>query len=330
MICKELPVPLMLILTEIMKYRLIPGHFKHAEIERDLAKRWAGFWGEITLATYVKELPQDKYLIFHDIQLQLNGIHFQIDTLLISKSYILILEAKNIIGTLFFDNLFKQLIRKNEDGSEEAFEDPRVQCQRLQSLLKRWMIKNGLNLLPIDYLVFFKSVNTILKTTPGEIADFSRVCKARDIFNKIEVMENRYTHEWIDNQALNSMSKILLSQHSQKQINILEKYALMQKDIRSGVRCPECLNIAMNYKRGKWRCPICKISCKDAHIESLNDYFYLYKPFISNSEFRHFLHISSNDIAQKILLSLKLPSTGTTKDRKYHLHPKGDSLCVLP
>ncbi|MGG1676500.1 NERD domain-containing protein [Neobacillus sp. NRS-1170] len=305
-----------------MKYRLISRNFKHAEIEKDLAKRWAGFWGEIALATYVKELPQEKYLIFHDLQLQLNGIHFQIDTLLISKSYILIIEAKNIVGTLIFDNVFKQLIRKNAEGSEEAFEDPSVQCQRLQSLLRGWLINNGLNLLPIDYLVFFKSVNTILKTNPGEKADFSRVYRARDIFNKIEEMENRYTHERIDNQTINNMGKILLGQHSPKQINILEKYSLTPKDILSGVRCPICPYIIMIYKRGKWICPICKTSCKEAHIESLNDYFYLYKPSISNSEFRYFLHIPSDDIAQKILLSLKLPSTGTTKNRKYHFTPK--------
>lgn len=143
LLMKDLPIPQRLILTEILKKHLKRGHPKHSEIEKDLAKRWAGYWGERALANYVKELPQEKYLIFHDLGLQLNGIYFQIDTLLISQNYIHIIEAKNISGTLYFDNVFNQLININPNGTEESFEDPRVQCQRLHSLLKRWLVKNG-------------------------------------------------------------------------------------------------------------------------------------------------------------------------------------------
>jgi hypothetical protein len=61
LIMKGLTLPQRLLLTEIIKLRLTIGHHKYQEIEKDLAKRWAGFWGEIALANYVKELPQDKY-----------------------------------------------------------------------------------------------------------------------------------------------------------------------------------------------------------------------------------------------------------------------------
>ncbi|MGG3467870.1 nuclease-related domain-containing protein [Neobacillus pocheonensis] len=169
---KDLTVPLRLILTEVLKRRLRIDHFKHLEIQKDLAKRWAGYWGEVALANYIKELPQEKYYIFHDLQLKHNDIHFQIDTLLISQYFILIIEAKNINGTLIFDNVFKQLLRINDDGTEESFEDPRVQCKRLQSLLGRWLAKNGFNLLPMEYLIFFKSVKTILKANPGDKVNF--------------------------------------------------------------------------------------------------------------------------------------------------------------
>ncbi|NRD76679.1 NERD domain-containing protein [Bacillus sp. BRMEA1] len=133
---KELTLPQRLFLLEIIRKRLVNGCIKYQDIEKDLAKRWAGYWGEFALANYVKELPNDQYYIFHDLQLQINGIHFQIDTLLLSRNYILIIEAKNIMATLIFDNTFHQLIRKNEDGKEETYEDPRVQCQRILSLLK--------------------------------------------------------------------------------------------------------------------------------------------------------------------------------------------------
>lgn len=328
---KELTPPIRLILTEIIKKRLVIGHIRYQDIEKDLAKRWAGYWGELVLAKYVKELPQDKYNIFHDLQFQINGTHFQIDTLLLSRNYILIIEAKNISGTLVFDNTFKQLIRKNEDGTDEAFEDPRVQCQRLQSLLRRLLIKIGYNLLPIDYLIFFKSTNTILKTNPGDRTDFSKVCKGRDVLNKIESLELRYPQEKVDNKTINKIAKLLLSQHSPKQINILEEYNLTKNDIRSGVCCPneKCCHIPMGYKRGKWICTACHTSSKDAHLEALNDYFYIFGPTITISEFRCFLHLPTDDTAQKILFRLMLPKSGKTKGRIYHLNPMKVKTCVL-
>ncbi len=322
MVLKELPMPQRLLLTLILQPRLRPGHPKHSAIEKDLGKRWAGYWGEMALANYVKELPHDQYYIFHDLQLEFKGIHFQIDTLLLTRSYILIIEAKNIAGTLYFDNVFKQLLRKNADGTEESFEDPRVQCQRLQSLFRNWMIKNGLNLLPIDTLIFFKSTSTILKANPGDKIDFSRVCKGRDVFNKIEAIEQRYTQERIDQQTLNKVVNMLLCGHSPQPIQIVEEYNLTEKDILRGVRCPECSRIAMNYKKGKWICPACGSSSKTAHIDSLTDYFYLIKPLITNAELRRFLHLPTNNIAQKLLFSLSLPYTGSTKNRIYHLAAK--------
>jgi hypothetical protein len=321
---KGLTLPQRLLLTEIIKIRLTIGHHKYQEIEKDLAKRWAGFWGEIALANYVKELPQDKYLIFHDLQLKYNGIHFQIDTLLISQNYILIIEAKNIAGTLLFDSVFKQLIRIHEDGTEESFEDPRVQCQRLQSLLRNWLIKNGCNLLPVDTLVFFKSTSTILKTNPGDKTDFSKVCKGRDLFNKIEGMEQRYPTEKINTETMTKIGRLLLSQHSPKPINILKEYNLTGQDIRNGVCCPnnKCNYIPMNFKRGKWICPVCLTVSKDAILKALSHYFYLYNQTITNQEMKNFLLLPNANTTQKILLRLNLQTTGKTKDRLYYLSPE--------
>ncbi|MFL6561223.1 MAG: NERD domain-containing protein [Bacillus sp. (in: firmicutes)] len=328
---KGLTPPERLFLTEILKIRLIKGHSKYQEIERDLAKRWAGYWGEIALANYVKELPHDKYHIFHDLQLQINGIPFQIDTLLLSQNYILIIEAKNIAGTLTFDNTFNQLIRTNEDGTEESFEDPRVQCLRLQSLLRNWLIKNHCNLLPVDTLIFFKSTRTILKTNTGDKTDFTKICKGRDLFNKIEGMEQRYTHERIDQETMNKIGNLLLNQHSPKPIYILKEYNLTKKDIRSGVCCPnnQCNYIPMNYKRGNWGCPSCLTTSKDAILKTLTHYFYLYKPTITNQEIRVFLHLTSPNTTQKALHKLNLQTTGNTKNRVYYLRPEKVTLCDL-
>jgi hypothetical protein len=327
LLMKELTIPLRLILCEMLNQYLRRGHPKHTELERDIAKRWAGYWGEKALANYISELPQEKNLVFHDLQLQLHGTAFQIDTLLISQSYILIIEAKNITGTLYFDNVFNQLLRVNQDGTEESFEDPRVQCKRLQSLLNRWLVQHNLNLLPIDYLVFFKSTNkTILKTTLNSRSDFNKVCKGRDVFNKVDDCERRFKQVKVDTEKMNEIAQLLLSEHSPKPINILEEYSIMEKDTLNGVQCPNgnCSSIPMNYKRGTWICPKCQTSSKDGHIGALNIYFLLHKPTITNHECQTFLHLPTTNITQKILNSLNLPFTGHTKNRLYLQWPNSE------
>ncbi|MEH7010024.1 NERD domain-containing protein [Neobacillus niacini] len=312
---KELTMPLRLVLTEILLRRLLIGFFKRPDVEKDLAKRWAGYWGEITLDKYLKELPANQYYIFHDLQLKVYGVHFQIDTLLISTKYILIIEAKNISGTLTFDNKFQQLIRLEDN---EAFEDPRIQAKRNQALLKRFFRSLGFKDLPIDYLVFFSNVKTKLKASPEIETDLTRVCKAREIFEKIETCEAIYQEEKISLTLINKMTDILLRNHQLKKINILGQYKIAPTDIVTGVCCTKCSTIPMTYKKGTWFCPTCHFSSKDAHLEAINDYFHLLKPSITNNELKVFLHLPSNDIAQKILKKLKLESTGKTKSRIYH------------
>ena len=328
MVIKEITLPQRLILTVSLKKYLNHIHPMYPVLEKDLAKRWAGYWGEWALANYMKELPQEKYLILHDLQLKLHDICFQIDTLLISQTHILIIEAKNIIGTLYFDNVFNQLIRKNPEAPEESFEDPRIQCRRLQSLLKRWLILHHLHLLPIDYLIFFKSTNKTILKTSGTGTDLTRICKGRDLFSKIEDSEKRFQQGKIQASKRNEIAQFLLSQHTPKQIDILQEYGLTETDLLQGVPCPNCTHIPMDYQKGKWICPECNATSKEAYIEALNDYFLLIKPSITTRECQSIFQIPTTDISRNILISLNLPTSGHTKKRLYHQWP-GDKSYVM-
>lgn len=317
MLMRDLPVPLRLVLTQVLVYRILIGHPKQPEIEKDLAKRKAGFRGELALRNFVKQLPLEKYVIFHDLQLEYNGFHFQIDTLLISRNGILIIEAKNIAGTLIFDNQFNQLIRVKPDGTEEIFEDPRVQAERLRILLGRLLAKYGMNFLPIDQLVFFSSTKTFLKSNSNDPNAFKKVCKSRDIFKKIETFENTYNQPRVDEETIYKIANFLLSHHTPQKINILKEYGLTRNDIRSGVRCPDCLHIPMVYERRSWICPICLYTSKDAFIDAIRDYFLLINSSITNAECRSFLHLPTVHTAQKKLRLLKLPYEGEKRGRNY-------------
>ena len=319
MVIKDITPPQRLILTETLARRLAKDHYKYPEVEKDLAKRRAGYRGEMVLMNYLKQLPQDKYFIFHDLQLEVEGVRFQIDTLLLSQYQILIIEAKNIIGSLTFDNVFKQLIRTNPDGTEEVFEDPRVQAKYHQLLLYRWATKLGVNILPIDYLVFFSNAKTKLLSKQGDKTDFSRVCKGRNLFLKIDALEKTFQKPMISLQKVEEIINLLLSSHSPIPINILNEYHLTIKDILTGVRCPRCSFITTIYHRGKWTCKSCNHSSNETLLEAIHDYFLILKPTITNSELRLFLHLPSMNISQKILKSLNLKFSGSKKNRIYFM-----------
>ena len=76
----------------------------------------------------------------------------------------------------------------------------------------------------------------------------------------------------------------------------------------------------MMRKWGKWLCGSCSFISRDAHFTALRDYALLIKPTITNRELRTFLHVESEYVATRLLNSLNVPYTGSTKDRVYHLN----------
>ncbi|HEU5141363.1 MAG TPA: nuclease-related domain-containing protein, partial [Bacillales bacterium] len=138
MIKKERKIPLTIRKRTALLRRLPPSHPKRPQIEKQLAKYNAGYRGERSIEYYLSFLPEKQYHIFHDLRLTSGDHFFQLDTLLVSPSFILILEVKNISGTLHFDNTFHQLIRTIEDR-KEGFNDPLLQVEHQKTQLANWL-----------------------------------------------------------------------------------------------------------------------------------------------------------------------------------------------
>ena len=69
-----------------------------------------------------------KYRVLHDLSLR-SSTHFQIDTLLITASYAVVFEVKNIAGELKVVNNPPQLICKLDNGEVKGFNSPITQLQ---------------------------------------------------------------------------------------------------------------------------------------------------------------------------------------------------------
>lgn len=253
MIIKKRKIPLSILKTRALLRRLPPYHPKTPLIKEELSKREAGYKGESSLDFYLSFLEEKNYFIFHDLRLQDQSRFFQIDTLLLSKKFVLIIEVKNIAGTLYFDPLFNQLIRTKEEN-EMAFPDPLIQIQRHESQLKNWFSKNRLPGAPIHSLVVISNPQTIIRTTPENRQLSCKVIHREVLPSKISQIENSITKLSFSEKELKKTIRQLQKQHVEADFPILERYDITKNEILKGIICEKCNHIPLLKRHGTWFC----------------------------------------------------------------------------
>lgn len=322
MIVKERTIPIRIQKNEALLRRIPENHWKKAEIASDLAKRWAGFRGEQALDFPLSKLPEKDYMIFHGIRLS-NGKHFfQIDTLILTSFFALILEVKNYSGRLYFDPLLDQLIQTNSNGEIKGYANPIEQARQQRTELRKWLNKRNISI-PIDFLIIISKPSTIIQTAPGNMKMMQKVLHVQFLLKEIEKIRLSYKNEILTPKELKKICRILLKEYKEEIFDVLPFYNISKSEITTGALCEKCQSTSpMERHYGTWFCPKCKSKDKNAHILAVNDYFLLNNNSpISNSQFRDFLHLSSASIAKKLLISMDLPFKGQLKGRVYF--PKG-------
>lgn len=105
----------------------------------------AGIGGEERVAEVLRRytFPFENN-IFHDLSLSSNST-FQMDHFIKTPYFGVVLETKNIGGTLEFKDNPPQLIRKKEDGERNSFESPVVQLEPNIELLTAWLSARNLH-----------------------------------------------------------------------------------------------------------------------------------------------------------------------------------------
>ncbi|TWI59801.1 nuclease-related domain-containing protein [Halalkalibacter nanhaiisediminis] len=325
MIVKPRKKPLHLQKLQALLRRTPPKHLKYPLIKEQLAKSIAGYKGEQSMDYPLSFLAEKQYFIFHDLRLQLNQHYFQIDTLILSPFFFLILEIKNISGTIFFDQQFHQLIRTH-NGYEESFPDPLLQIQRQQSQLEKWLVKQKVANIPVCSLIVISNPKTVIRTS-SENRYLSKKVIRRDFLPlKVEQLESLYNNEAL---SINEMKKVIrhLKKHDTSyNPPILKQYQIMQEQLQKGVYCTKCNHLPMIRTQGTWFCSACHIKDKTAHIPALKDYLLLVKPTITNGETRKFLLMNNAAATTRLLRSLNITYSGTNKGRVYSLSFKEEDL----
>ncbi|PFP24475.1 hypothetical protein COJ96_20680 [Bacillus sp. AFS073361] len=315
MIEMELAPPNFLLQVEALERRLAENHRKMPEIKSKIRILRSGYNGEKTLKYYLDQIPVHKYHIFYGLRLPIGNTYFQIDALLLSQKLIIIIDAKNHSGMLRFEK--KQMIHEYADN-RDIYENPVAQVNRHEILLRHSFEYDKVPQIPIANLVTICKPSTeIIINQEYEEAE-QKVIRAYDLLRKVDELEEAHTGKKLNKKTVYQIINLLLSQHTPQKIDILNYFQVSEDELISGVQCPRCLNIPMDYIRSKWICPKCLLFSKDAFINGINDYFLLIKPSFTNHELRKFLNMPSSRTTASNIPKRTLSYTGIKRGRIYH------------
>jgi ribosomal protein L37AE/L43A len=301
---------------EALLRRLPKDHPKRNTIEKDYMKFNSGFIGEKKIDYFLDLLPEKEYSIFHNVRLKNEeNRYFQIDTLLITNKYILLLEVKNILGNIIFEKDFNQFIRI-QGQSEEAFPNPLLQIDRHQKQLRSFFQKHKLEIPPLYSFIIISNSSSVIKTSNRHSNILENVFHAEQLPLKIQKLDYIEAKQLLSLKQIRKIAKVLLKNHTPLASNVLERYNISEDEINKGVICPKCSKNKMKRQFGKWYCD-CSYQSKDAHIQAIFDFAYLISSTITNQQCRDFLDLSSGSIASTLLKSLNMNQTGHTKGSKY-------------
>jgi Nuclease-related domain len=318
MIVKEAAESLKIKKLRLLHKRFSPNHPAEKEIERELLRSITGYKGEKSLDFHLELLPKEDTFIFHDLRIPFGSSHFQIDILILTPFFFLIIEVKHISGTLIFDQEFHQLIRTYKD-IEEIFPDPISQLYRQTHLFKEWLKLHKFPTLPIESTVIISNPNTKIMAIPENTNISKSVTHITNLLARFHTYQKNFQKEVYSKKDIKKLSRLMLKQHNHTDQDLFKKFSISADDLVKGVACPKCHQIPMIRSRRKWFCPSCGQYCNKAHIEALKEYALLISPTLPIHECCDFLQIRSRHTVKHLLDSLKLPSTINGKHKIYHL-----------
>ncbi|MEI2666993.1 nuclease-related domain-containing protein [Rossellomorea sp. LJF3] len=317
MISKERPFPIKIQKLQVLLLRILENHPKTNFIKENLSKSLAGYNGEKSIDYYLSLLPNKSFYILHDIRLLINGRYFQIDSLLLTNRFALILEVKNIAGSIEFDSVFNQIIQK-KNGLEIALPDPIVQTGRQESQFRLWLHEHHFPPFPIRTLIVISNPQTIIRSNDKNVSQ--QVIHAALLPNKISQLNDEYQKNILLDKDVRRMIKLIKKLDNPLNPSVLNQYQIPRKDIINGVLCEMCSYLPIDRVHGYWYCPACKVKSKSAHFKALEHYDLLFGEEITGQQLKEFLMISSPSLATRILNSVCVKSRGKGKG-KVHILP---------
>ncbi|MBU9724345.1 MULTISPECIES: nuclease-related domain-containing protein [Bacillaceae] len=328
MIIKPRQKSLKLLKLETLLRRLPQNHPKREKVEEQYRITKAGVRGESSIDYYLNFIPNQMVYILHHLRLSNDNVKFQMDTLLLSPYFFLIIEVKYLSGEVTYDPDIHQLIQIY-NGQKRIYSDPTQQVKRQAYQLRKWLISRKLlpqtTSFPIESVVVFANDHAEFRILPSQLIDtkliyqnFFRSSILPDMINNFFTL---HTAPVFSPKQLKKLGKQLTRNHIDDEPNILEQFQIQESEILRGVICPKCNTRPMLRKQGTWKCHniCCAYEAKFEHITALSDYKLLLRDTINNKQMQIFIDLPNSSGCKYLLKSMNLVCEGTTRKRIYHL-----------
>ena len=134
----------------------------------------------------------------------------------------------------------------------------------------------------------------------------------------------RYIRNFLSDEPLlkaNQISQIAraINENRRKWLNEIpcKRYKIHPNDLKRGVLCQTCSEPATRIRGQSWYCRSCKKNSKDALQQSIEDWFLLVSPTLTNRQIRIFLELKSSSAASVILRQTNLRRHGASRNTIY-------------
>ncbi|MGP4072336.1 nuclease-related domain-containing protein [Piscibacillus sp. B03] len=307
----DLPIKLLRQLAYL--FNLNPTHVGYTLLKKDLSMYKAGHKGEKSINYFLYPIVYKNYLRFYNLRLYYQGQNFEIDLLLITNQFLLIIEVKNYRGTLYLDHDSGGLIQVFED-QVKLYQDPTLQVERQRELLSEWLKLKGYHV-PIETLVCLVNQNGILKR---DNQTSSQIIYGHKLAYEYQELQKRYqNHPHVINPE--NLMEILITENNPLDPSLMHKYKIEENDFAPGVVCLNCFKKSMVRERNTYICKNCSNQDPGGLMRGLKDYFLIYGPQITNEKARLWLGENNTHFMRKNLYRFTDKKIGTNKGTTYIL-----------
>lgn len=297
---------------EAAPQRILANDQEATAFQEEYYRMIAGFAGEQKLKNTLSDVSfKSDYTIFYNFEcINDRGFTHQIDALLITPHFILVLEVKQISGKLHYKPVFHEFSRVTENQTRDNFPNPFDQVYRHKLFVKQFLQKLNI-MMPVLQLVVIANYRAELDSS---LEGFP-IIHLSGLPRHLEKLYAENGHKAVNIAYICSHLATLIQP-------LPARKTIARCRLKSGVLCKKCdYKSRMHYYRGIWQCEKCRSKSREALLETLHHYRVLISPRISNKELREFAGIKSTFAASKILARLGLERFGATKGR-YYLIPE--------
>ncbi|WP_162287839.1 nuclease-related domain-containing protein [Indiicoccus explosivorum] len=311
MFLKDRPPPRYVEALPRLAHRLPAGHPAAAAIPHQLHRSASGFGGETWVDDILLRTPFPKPpTVIRDLYF---GAPYpnQIDTLILTASYCLVLEIKNYSGILHFSDGGRRMEREHHDtGERQGFDSPIVQLLAAMDDMRVLLNKIGCPL-PVHGAVVLPHARTLVRGDTGGVP----VLYSRALRGFISGLPAR--NVIAEEQVVALGHSILRHLAADRVIDFQKAFKYTAADVLPGVRCSSCGRPAVRVSERLHRCARCSTEFSDGYKRALDDWFDFVKPEISVKECQAFLGMKDRYAARYVLQKHGFIADGSTNKRVY-------------